>query len=397
MAMPPSRFPLELLFMVVDELRDGYNNGSGDVLCLDALKSFRQVNHTLYDYINSFFWRKALELGNTAERVLTSLIRTNDLTRLKFFLDLGMKTETPLPEFFIDWNDDLWNGDLYLCPTHNPGPTHTADALLVAACMDNVPLARLLLDSGAEITITCGLSNRFPTFRDGSTLDEGSALHAARSAEMVQLFLDFGADPEMSCHHYLTPLHCYAQRGNTAAMRVVLERGVKVDPWCWERLCTPLYRAARYGNTDAAKLLLDFGANAHGERRYSRCTTPLHLAALAGDVELVRILIDYSPKSIKAQDCYGDTPLDYAALTGNTEAAKLLVQWWPDALKAKIYIGINRYIVWLNGGGTRWCACRWAVRLEATRRRLDTGMRWFIVGLKMWIPRLCAYWWMIGL
>jgi ankyrin repeat protein len=56
-------------------------------------------------------------------------------------------------------------------------------SLKVAADLDNVPMARLLLEHGANV-VQC---NEL----DCATY---SAIHAARSAEMVQLFLDYHAD-----------------------------------------------------------------------------------------------------------------------------------------------------------------------------------------------------------
>jgi ankyrin repeat protein len=55
-----------------------------------------------------------------------------------------------------------------------------------------------------------------------------SAMHAARSAEMVQLFLDHNADPNQYKYdggRYVRPLHYYAMRGNLEAMRVALDNG----------------------------------------------------------------------------------------------------------------------------------------------------------------------------
>jgi hypothetical protein len=75
---------------------------------------------------------------STTERVFTHLIHTNDITGLNFFLELNANLETILLEISTDnCNDDDWGS----MPT----------ALKVAANLDNVPMARLLLEHGANV------------------------------------------------------------------------------------------------------------------------------------------------------------------------------------------------------------------------------------------------------
>jgi hypothetical protein len=68
-------------------------------LCLDTLKSFRQVNRALYACPNRSFWRETLDRRHTTARILTLLIHKNDLAGLKFFLELGIDIEITLPDF----------------------------------------------------------------------------------------------------------------------------------------------------------------------------------------------------------------------------------------------------------------------------------------------------------
>jgi hypothetical protein len=104
--------------------------------------------------------------------VLTHLIRSNHLERLTYFLKLGADIETFLPAF---------NTSDY--ELKEPCP------LVVAAYLDNVPIARLHLENGAKVH--CDNPPRY------------SAIHAARSAEMAQLLLDHHADPEwQDARHY---------------------------------------------------------------------------------------------------------------------------------------------------------------------------------------------------
>jgi ankyrin repeat protein len=302
--MAPPQFPLELLLMIADQFLDDCADDD-DELSLDGLKSFRQINRTLYHCVNPMFWQEALKRGHNTERVLTSLIRTNDLARLNSFLKLGIDIETLLPEF----------GTYTILGYHKePTPLNTA------ADMDNVPLARLLLENGAKITF---------------------AMHYARSAEMVQLLLDFHADPEKKDLNNLTPLHWYAQhQWSISAMQAVLQHGVEVDPVCWAIPgwhSPPLHRAARWGNFEAVKLLLEFGADVHKKNQDSN--TPLHLAAMAGEVEAMRLLVEHSPETMKVEDGSLRIPLHRAAAQGTAKVVEFLVDRWPEGIRVEDHLG----------------------------------------------------------
>jgi hypothetical protein len=87
----------------------------------------------------AFFGKKPWGMyKSTTERVFTHLNHTNDITGLNFFLELNANLETILLEISTDnCNDDDWGS----MPT----------ALKVAANLDNVPMARLLLEHGANV------------------------------------------------------------------------------------------------------------------------------------------------------------------------------------------------------------------------------------------------------
>jgi ankyrin repeat protein len=163
--------------------------------------------------------------------------------------------------------------------------------LKVAAQLDNVPMACLLLEHRAELV-------QYDKF--GHPIY--GAIHAARSAEMVQLLLDHHADPKQHVYNGLSPLHFYAKRGNFEAMRAVLRNGVEVDARWGEYASTPLHYAALH-NIDAVKLLLDHGADL--KKKGFRCETPLHSAAKAGKTDVVRLLLEQWPEATREKDIYG--------------------------------------------------------------------------------------------
>jgi ankyrin repeat protein len=335
---------LELLLMIAHQLLDDCAADDDDGISLDALKSFRQVNRTLYHCIKPIFWREALKREHTTERVLTSLIRTNDLARLEFFLELGIDIETCLPKFGAYTNQGFYEV---------PSP------LIAAVNLDNVPFARLFLENGAKVE---------------------TAMRYARSAEMVQLFLDFHADPEKKGPDNQTPLHWYAaSRLSIAAMQAVLQCGVKVDPVTvsirWGRHATPLHIAAQRGNVEAMKLLLAFGADARKKSRDG--STALHHAAKAGEIEAVKILVERWPGAIKAKDEDLQTPLHRAAEAGSTKVVKFLVGCWREGIRVE-----DR-----NGNTPLHCAARnehikavrslvklWPEGMMAENKRSDTPL-----------------------
>jgi ankyrin repeat protein len=303
--MPPPQLPLEILLMIAHLLtdEDGY-------ISLSDFNSFLRVNRALYACLNRTLWREAAEFQDITERVFTHLIHTNDLARLKYFLELDADVETHLPEF-VDWDYDIF------CKTEKT-------PLNVVVGLDNVPMARLLLEHDANLD----------QYDEDDSLSY-SAIHAARSAEMVQLLMDHNADPEQQIagrvFTHCRPLHFYAEQGNIEAMRVVLQNGVEVDPRRDAHSPTPLYIAARR-NFDAVKLLLEYGADA--KKTYDG-RTPLHCAASWNKTEVVRLLLELWPEGAREKDSLGSTPLHSAVIEGNTEVVRLLVEGCPEGSKEK--------------------------------------------------------------
>jgi hypothetical protein len=130
-AMPPPQLPLELLLTIAHQFIDDHDDDDG--LCFDALKSFRQVNRTLYACVNTIFLARSPEAGIHHRAVIMSLIRTNNLARLKFFLELGIDIETPLPELSADRSNEFCH--------HIQQKPHPSDCrCLSGQCPARVPL-----------------------------------------------------------------------------------------------------------------------------------------------------------------------------------------------------------------------------------------------------------------
>jgi ankyrin repeat protein len=272
--MPLLGLPLELLLMIAHLIRDDHGK-----LRYGDFNSFLQVNRALYACLNRMLWTEAGEHEVDTQRVLTHLIQTNNLASLEFFLELGADVEVRLP-ITVRW-------------------VHKSTLLLIAAHLDNIPMARLLLENGAKVQY--------------SDQDESktSPLHAARSAEMVQLLLDHDADPDLDDDLQRRPLQWYVIRNDIASMRTILQHGAEVRYYE-----NPLHEAARR-NLDTVKLLLEHGADIEG--RDLEGNTALHWAAAQGKSDVVRFLVEKWPEGKKALTNEGKTPLlMYGFILGHT-------------------------------------------------------------------------------
>jgi ankyrin repeat protein len=305
--MTSPELPLELLLMIAHHMRD--DDGG---LHYGDFNSFLQVNRVLYACLNHQLWKEATEHEVDTQRVLTQLIETNDLARLEFFLELGADVEVGLPAFEIT---GLF-GERYDRYSDDTEPT----PLIVAADSGNVPLARLLLEKGAKVQYTG---------QNGGS--QFSPIHAARSAEMVQLLLDHDSDPNLDDGEGLQPLHWYANHGDIAAMREILRHGAEVNPNVQSE--KPLHEAVQR-SLDAVKLLLEYGADMDGRDHDGR--TPLHFAAMAGKIDVVEFLVTRSHEAMRERDRddFGETPLHVAAAKGKIDVVKLLLERWPQGMQA---------------------------------------------------------------
>jgi hypothetical protein len=237
--MPSPKLPLELLLMIADQLTDDNRERSfGD------FNSFSQVNHALYSCLNPILWKEAAENDDAASRLFAQLIRTNNVSHLKYFLQFGPCTENRLT---------FRTNVIFESPT----------PLIAAFYMDNVPMARLLLRSGADVETTDANSN--------------------------------------------TPLHCASWRGNLDAVKLLVKRwpqGVRALNLYLE---TPLHLAVRAGNREVIRFLLKLHPQAVRMRNDVGATI-LHLAAMVGVVEVVRILVKSWPEGKRKMDSGGRTP-----------------------------------------------------------------------------------------
>ncbi|KAL7621531.1 hypothetical protein AAE478_008856 [Parahypoxylon ruwenzoriense] len=155
--------------------------------------------------------------------------------------------------------------------------------LLWAATNGNVDLARILLESHADVTAS---NNRGRT-----------ALHLAAESnpnpkeqreDMVELLLEHGADPGAASDGGWTPLH----------------------------------NAAQCGYAPIVTLLLQANANVNAE--LSNGMTPLHWAAFNGFEDVVRLILDRPDVDLTVKDSFNRTAMLCAAEKNHPEIVQLL-------------------------------------------------------------------------
>jgi ankyrin repeat protein len=319
--MSPPQLHIDILLSIGYQLLTADEGDRG----FANFNSFIKANHELYACGSRTLWRKAAQSTAMTTRAFTHLIRTNNLPRLRLFLEMGADIETTLQEF-VDEGSEI---------------TKTTP-LKAAVSLDNVPMARLFLDHGAEIVV----NDRFgsPGY---------SAIHAARSASMVELLLEHHADPEQqdSSTGY-RPLHFYSKRGTIDAMWTLLHKGVEPNAFAnptgtdYTDYLTPLDHALRSG-IDAVLLLLHYGAQLY---QIHSGDTPLHSAARAGSLEIVRLFLGFWPEGIRSMGADLYVPLHEAAQAGKTAVVKFLLDSWPEGQKARDTFGRTPLLVAAEAG-----------------------------------------------
>ena len=126
--------------------------------------------------------------------------------------------------------------------------------LMMAALAGDVPLAKLLLDQGAALDV------RTPS---GGLTALFHAIFWRRSAEMAELLLSRGADPNlptMRVEPLWWALGSRERRGNARIVQALVRRGAKLNTRTEERL-TPLAYAKKIKNREMVEVLRRAGAS----------------------------------------------------------------------------------------------------------------------------------------
>jgi ankyrin repeat protein len=216
---------------------------------------------------------------------------------------------------------------------------------MYAVLYTGVPTLEQLLKQGADVN-------------KRNDANATALMWAAADLEKTRLLVAHGADVNARSTDMRTPLMIAARRaGNTAAVKLLLERGANPNPNAHPTTeSSPLIEAATAGDADSVDLLLSQSAEvkngaaepalelsiaarcpkcaallaAKGLTRED-CSMALPNIAALGDVKAVRLLLDHGA-NVNAVDALGRTALMYAAASDllPLDEIKLLVEHGAD-------------------------------------------------------------------
>jgi ankyrin repeat protein len=211
-------------------------------------------------------------------------------------------------------------------PGFNGGSTGTVVALLLfaaAACTQGPADRQKLADaiSREDVAAFTGEIQRgFSADVENASDGKGgiTLIHEAancNNTEFLRLLIDRGVKVDLRTETGETPLVLAAAFGKTEAARFLVDHGAAIDAGINSRVGTPLMAAAREGHLEIVKLVVEHGANVSEGQLF---TEPLYLAADGGHRAVVEYLISKGATSNEMQT---------AALEGKQpELAKLLSQ-----------------------------------------------------------------------
>jgi ankyrin repeat protein len=201
-------------------------------------------------------------------------------------------------------------------------------ALHLSAGAGDIRKVRLLVEHGADIHARSQMG-RTPLL---------VAAYTHGTSDIVAYLLSRGADPNAADASGITPLVAAASVNDTAAAKLLIERGADVNARAnIGQAATALMAAAHNGNTELTRLLLarkvflsvisapTTVVVKNGPVQFGSATA-LHFASLSGNPEVVRLLLEAGAQ-VDALDVRGMTPLMWLVATDrpNLDIMRLLL------------------------------------------------------------------------
>jgi ankyrin repeat protein len=183
-------------------------------------------------------------------------------------------------------------------------PPYSEKAVYLAARADNLIIARMLLEAGAN--------------PNGQNADQWFPLQHSHSVEMAALLLDYGADITLSDESSGEVLESIR---DPEVARYLISRGARVNTP--SQSGSPLMKATDSYNIPMMRVLLEHGADVNRATSWGK--TALMVAAEHSFTEGARLLIE-AGANLELRDEDGRTALFYAAAPEGFTAYKLMME-----------------------------------------------------------------------
>uniref|UniRef100_A0A0E0RJM5 Uncharacterized protein n=1 Tax=Oryza rufipogon TaxID=4529 RepID=A0A0E0RJM5_ORYRU len=191
------------------------------------------------------------------------------------------------------------------------------NALHLAASYGHLEICKFLVEeSGLDVN-------------SGSHRGETPILLAACDGDINVLIylLDHGGDPAIPNAGGFTPLHYAAEYGHVDVVRLLLSKGVHVDPLNYSG--APLHLATANDHDQVAKVLLEHGADPN--RVVNHVLSPLVVACCSHSLKCMKLLIK-AGADVNDRSSTGPrtTPLVLAVDDGSADIVKILLEAGAD-------------------------------------------------------------------
>ncbi|KAK8458526.1 hypothetical protein SEVIR_3G395100v4 [Setaria viridis] len=211
------------------------------------------------------------------------------------------------------------------------------NALHFAAAKGHLEVCRFLVEeSGFDVNSTTP-HGRLPVHSAAAMGNES----------VLRYLLDHGGDPAVPDCRRSVPLHDAVEEGHCEVVRLLLSKGVDVDPINY--VGTPLHLAASKDQDLAVKILLEHGADPN--RVVNHVFSPLFMAACCGQsLKCTKLLVE-AGADVNFTCPWGPIILMEAVDDGLTEIVKFLLESGADPNIANEDGKIP--IMWAGGHGNR--------------------------------------------
>ncbi len=222
-----------------------------------------------------------------------------------------------------------------------------------------------LAESGSYEAVRCVLThmeekhpdkfNCVVNARDGSDSTPLCSAVESGGLDIVQYFINKGADVNAKSRYGITPLHQAVYDGRVDIVEYLIGKGADINAkdesgftaLHWATMMyrvdvakvllkhnadvnakdkdgdTSLHLATKMGRVAVAKVLLEHNVDVNVKNEQNRIS--LHYVARSGSIETIECLIEKGA-DVNAKDENGNTPLHFAAIMGNFDTARVLLK-----------------------------------------------------------------------